>query len=152
MKTPLLTPLVVAFGLLVFSGCASAPVSPVTFATPENASDTPPRKGNYTAAYSYAQNRMTAADYPEAALYFGRAAEWTPVPGTEDGLWEFENFVNAAWACLLAGDKPGARAWLDKADAIDVQAAPSDRARYLASILSGEKHPALSPTLKNTLP
>jgi hypothetical protein len=60
--------------------------------------------------------------------------------------------VNAAWSAFLAGDKSGARRWLDKGKALDVQAAPSDRARYLDSLLSGEKQPALPPNLKSTLP
>jgi hypothetical protein len=141
-----------AVGALILAGCATTAKKPVSFAAPSAPSDAPPKKGNYTAAYAYAQDRMTATDYAEAAIYFARAAEWVPPPGTDGHIYEFENYVNAAWAAFLAGDKGGAHRWLDKANALDVQAAPSDRARYLDSLLSGDKQPALPPNLKSTLP
>lgn len=152
MKPHMLHTLLAAVALLCAAGCATTRKAPVAFAAPTAPSETPPRKNDYNVAYAYAQNRFAATDYAEAALYFARAAEWVPAAGTEDRLWEFENFVNAAWASLLAGDKDGARRYLDQANALDVRAAPSDRARYLDSLLSGEKHAALPPNLKSTLP
>lgn len=150
MKTPPLHIIIAVCVLL--TGCATTSKRPLSFTVPPNPSDTPPKKNDYLTAYSYAQGRMTATDYPEAAVNFGRAAEWVPAPGTEDRVWEFECYLNAAWASILAGDKAGAKSWLDKAKSLDVQAAPSDRARYLDSLLSGDVQAALPPNLKNTLP
>lgn len=141
-----------AIGALLLAGCATTSKGPMSFAAPSVPSDVPPKRGNHTGAYAYAQNRMAATDYAEAAAYFANAADWVPAPGTEGHVFEFENYVNASWAAFLAGDKAGARRWLDKARALDVQAAPSDRARYLDSLLSGEKQAALPPNLKSTLP
>ena len=152
MNTSILKAALAIVALLLAAGCATTAKGPVSFAVPSAPSDTPPKKGNYTAAYAYAQDRMAATDYAEAAVYFGDAADWVPSPGTDGHVFEFENYVNAGWAAFLAGDKAGARRWLDKSKALDVQAAPSDRARYLDSLLSGEKQPALPPNLKSTLP
>lgn len=151
MKT-LSFPLFLMVTALMFTGCATTRHGPLTFAAPSDPAAIPPKHGDYTGAYAYAKGRMAEGAYADAARYFVDAAQWVPSPGTEDRVWEFQNLVNAAWACLLAGDKSGARQWLDQAKALDVRAAPSDRANYLDSLLTGKVDPTLPPNLKSTLP
>lgn len=99
-------------------------------------------------AYAYAKGQWANDEYAEAARWFESAAS----SFTENGEWEFENYLNATVCWLEAGDANRARSALRKAKNTNVYAPSSQRERYLSALLLNEPSNLLSPALRASLP
>lgn len=82
----------------------------------------------------------------------GRSFKQTAVGGTETLEWEFENLLNACVHWMADGNRDKAVEALVRANRLKVQAAPSDRARYLSALLLDGSTGSLDPALRATLP
>ena len=95
---------------------------------------------------------MANGEYEEAAEHFFKAVEIKDCrAGTKRKIWEFENLISSAWSHLLNGNLESAKERLQQSQKLNVQAAPSIRARYLEAILTGRVHPSLNISAKNSL-
>jgi hypothetical protein len=111
-----------------------------------------PRDGDWCAHNGYALHALRSGQYEEAARHFEMASI---IPKSKSGtirkVWEYENLISAAWAHLLNGSIGDSRRLLVQANQLAVQAPPSQRGRYLESVLNQRAHPSLDMALKNTL-
>jgi len=111
-----------------------------------------PRRGDWVGHYGYALQALRQGDYEEAAQHFEFAAVVSKSKsGTVRKVWEYENLVSAAWAHLLNGSIRESRRVLGKSNSLVVQGPPSQRARYLESVLTERAHPSLDMALRNSL-
>lgn len=115
-------------------------------------SSTFPGVGDWIGHHAYAKHCLSNGEYEEAADHFFKAVEIKDCrAGTKRKLWEFENLISSAWSHLLNGSPQSAKECLQQSQGLNVQAPPSNRARYLEAILTGRVHPSLNISAKNSL-
>jgi hypothetical protein len=111
-----------------------------------------PVQGDWIAHHAYARNCLEVGEYEQAAEHFYQAAiVGESKDGTIRKIWEFENLVSSAWAHLLNGSLDKSRELLEMTESFQVQAPPSQRARYLDAVINDQVHPSLNLALKNSL-
>lgn len=120
--------------------------------SPGRPSDQYPGQNDWIAHHSFACHSLNVGDYELAGEHFSKAAFiHESRSGTKRKVWEFENLISSSWAYLLNGSPRKAKEMLAAAELLDVQARPSQRARYLKSVFTGQAHPSLGMELKDSL-
>ena len=111
-----------------------------------------PGVGDWSGHHAYARHCLANGKYEEAAEHFFKAVEIKDCrAGTKRKLWEFEKLISSAWSQLLNGNLQSAKERIQQSQKLNVQAAPSNRARYLEAILTGRVHASLNISAKNSL-
>jgi hypothetical protein len=120
----------------------------VTFVVPVP-TNTYPTLNDFQAEYAYGMDLIRRREWVDAAKHLEAAAV---VPGgTTTGEWEFEVSVSAAWAKILNGDFPGAKATLQNALARPHRCEVQPRGRFLVRLL-GIENDYLTPEVEAALP
>ena len=77
-----------------------------------------------------------------------KSVSWLPKRGTDTREFEMESLTSAAWMALLAGDRAGAQALVQRAVNLEARAPRSVRLDVLRAALLDDSSVSLSPPLK----
>ena len=110
-----------------------------------------PRRGDWVGHYGYALQALRQGDYEEAAQHFEFASVVSKSKsGTVRKVWEYEKLVSQLGLICLT-DRSGIQACTWKIKQLGCAGPPSQRARYLESVLNERAHPSLDMALRNSL-